>query len=57
MSLLSPKKNVVTDTSSPFSDFIRNAPSKEKKRVYTDVLKKAEEMQNDVVKRVRTASK
>jgi len=57
MSILSSKKKVVTDVSSPFSDFIRNAPSKEKKRVYTDVLKQAAEMQNDVIKRVRTASK
>jgi len=57
MSLLSSKKKVVTDVSSPFSDFIRNAPSKEKKRVYTDVLKKAAEMQNDVVKRARAAPK
>ncbi len=57
MSLSSSKKKVVTDVSSPFSDFIRNAPSREKKRVYTDVLEKAAEMQNNVVKRVRTASK
>ncbi len=57
MSLFSSKKKVITDVSSPFSDFIRNASSKEKKRVYTDVLKKATEMQIDMVKRARSASK
>lgn len=35
-------------TSSPFSEFIRNASSGEKKRVYTVVLKKAIERQNRV---------
>ncbi|MCF6363465.1 MAG: hypothetical protein L3J88_08995 [Gammaproteobacteria bacterium] len=57
MCLPSSKKKAEVDVSSPFSDFIRNAPSKEKKRVYADVLKKAAEMQNDVIKRVRSASK
>lgn len=57
MSLSSSKKKVVADVSSPFSDFIRNASSREKKRIYADVLEKAAEMQNNVVKRVRTASK
>ena len=32
--------------SSPFSDFIRNASSAEKKRIYTKVMKKASERQN-----------
>jgi hypothetical protein len=32
--------------SSPFSDFIRKATSGEKKKVYTEVLKKATERQN-----------
>ena len=35
--------------SSPFSEFIRNASSAEKKRVYGDVLKKAPERQNAVL--------
>lgn len=35
--------------STPFSDFIRNASSAEKKKVYTEVLKKATERQNAVV--------
>lgn len=52
----SSKKKVATDVSSPFSDFIRNAPSRKKKAVYTDVLEKAAEMQNTVVKRVRRTS-
>jgi hypothetical protein len=39
MSLFEKKK--FTPESTVFSDFIRNAPSSEKKRVYTEVLKKA----------------
>jgi hypothetical protein len=35
--------------STRFSEFIRNASSSEKKRVYTEVLKKASERQNAVV--------
>lgn len=42
--LLKPKPT----TSSPFSEFIRNASSAEKKRVYTEVLQKATERQNRV---------
>ncbi len=34
--------------STTFSDFIRNASASEKKRVYTEVLKKATERQNAV---------
>jgi hypothetical protein len=37
--------------STAFSEFIRNASAKEKKRVYTDVLKKATEKQNAVAHR------
>ena len=36
-----------------FSEFIRNAPSKEKKRVYNGVLKKATEDQNATLKMAR----
>lgn len=32
--------------STPFSDFIRNASSAEKKKVYSEVMKKAAERQN-----------
>ena len=57
MSILSSKKKTETAVSTPFSEFIRNAPSKKKKRIYKDVLDKATEMQNDVVKRVRCTTK
>lgn len=36
--------------SSPFSEFIRTASSAEKKRVYREVLKKATERQNRLLK-------
>lgn len=42
----STKREALRETA--FSDFIRNASSAEKKRVYTDVLKKATERQNAV---------
>ena len=35
--------------STPFSDFIRNASSREKKRVYEDVMKKATARQRRVL--------
>lgn len=35
--------------STPFSDFIRNASSAEKKKVYSEVMKKATERQNAVL--------
>jgi hypothetical protein len=41
--------------STPFSDFIRNASSAEKKRVYERVLKKATERQNRLVPKVAHA--
>lgn len=37
--------------SSKFSEFIRNASSAEKKKVYTDVLKRATERQNELRRR------
>lgn len=51
MSIFSKSKKLEAVESTTFSEFIRNASSKEKKRVYSDVLKKATEMQNDVIKR------
>ena len=36
----------------PFSDFIRNASSREKKRVYSHVLKNASKRQNELVEKV-----
>lgn len=41
--------------STPFSEFIRNASSAEKKRVYKRVLEKASESQNRVLARATTA--
>jgi hypothetical protein len=43
--------------STPFSDFIRNASSGEKKRIYTEVLKKATERQNTITERDARGSK
>lgn len=40
--------------SSPFSEFIRNASAEEKKRVYSDVLKRASERQREVIRRQKT---
>ncbi|MHB2137627.1 hypothetical protein ACX64L_06625 [Pseudomonas monsensis] len=37
------------DSRSPFADFIRNAKSKEKKRVYSEVLTEATKKQNEVM--------
>jgi hypothetical protein len=37
--------------STPFSDFIRNASAEEKKKVYTKVLRRASESQNQVIAR------
>ena len=41
--------------STPFSDFFRNAPSKDKKRVYARVLEKATERQQQQMSRVRAS--
>ncbi len=41
--------------STPFSEFIRNASSREKKRVYKHVLEKATESQNQVLAQVASA--
>lgn len=53
MSLFSKQKTL---ESTPFSEFIRNASSSEKKRVYTDVLKRAVERQDAVVQRRKEAA-
>lgn len=42
--------------STPFSDFIRNASSRDKKRVYADVLKKATEKQNSLIAKTTVAA-
>lgn len=43
--------------STQFSEFIRNASSEQKKRVYTEVLKKATERQNALVNSLAPNSK
>lgn len=43
-------------TSSDFSEFIRNASSAEKKKVYSDVIKRASERQTSV-KPARSATR
>jgi hypothetical protein len=43
------KKKIVKTTA--FADFIRNASSRDKKRVYTDVLKKATERQLFIIEK------
>jgi len=51
MSMFSKLKTV---KSTPFSDFIRNASSGKKKRVYSDVMKKATDRQLDIIKRANS---
>ena len=57
MSFFSKRKKTKTVISSAFSEFIRNASSGEKKRIYTDVLEKASKMQNEVIKQAKISSK
>jgi hypothetical protein len=38
-----------------FAEFIRSAPAREKKRVYSVVLKKATDRQLDVIRKAQTA--
>jgi hypothetical protein len=53
--MFSSKRKHKTSASTPFSEFIRNASSREKKRVYKQVLEKATESQNRILSRVATA--
>jgi hypothetical protein len=53
--MVSRKRKSKAVASTPFSEFIRNASSAEKKRVYKRVLKKASESQNRVLTRAGTA--
>ena len=50
------KRKPKSVASTPFSEFIRNASSAEKKRVYKRVLKKVSESQNRVLTRAGTAN-
>lgn len=42
------KKNKVESTS--LSDFVENTSSKDRKKIYTEVIKKASESQNQILK-------
>ena len=53
--MVSRKRKSKAVVSTPFSEFIRNASSKEKKRVYKHVLEKASESQNRVLDRAASA--
>lgn len=50
-----PKMEPVVST--PFSEFIRNASSAEKKRVYTQVMKRASERQNRLLAEITARKK
>jgi hypothetical protein len=52
MSLFRSKDAPPEVSSTPFSEFIRNASSEQKKRVYSKVLKRASEQQNEILARV-----
>ena len=43
--------------STPFSEFIRNAKAGEKKRVYVEVMQKATDRQNAVIRQFGVTSK
>jgi hypothetical protein len=43
-----------TLASTPFSDFFRNASSREKKRIYAGVLKRATERQENIIQKAKT---
>jgi hypothetical protein len=51
--MLSHKRKSKTVASTPFSEFIRNASSAEKKRIYKRVLEKVSESQNKLL--IKTA--
>lgn len=51
--MLSLKRKTKAVSSTPFSEFIRNVSSAEKKRVYQRVLEKVSESQNKVL--IKTA--
>lgn len=50
--MFSLKRKPKAVASTPFSEFIRNASSAEKKRVYKRVLEKASESQNRILARL-----
>ncbi|MFJ3470619.1 hypothetical protein [Pseudomonas sp. NPDC090201] len=46
-------KKLNTVKSTPISDFVRNATSEEKERVYQEVMKKAWERQDRIIEQAR----
>ncbi len=52
MSLFRFKDDHPDVSSTPFSEFIRTASSEDKKKVYSKVLRRASESQNEVLARV-----
>lgn len=50
--MLSLKRKSKTVASTPFSEFIRNASSAEKKRVYKRIMEKVSESQNLVLAKI-----
>jgi hypothetical protein len=57
MSLFRFKDDPPEVSSTPFSEFIRMASSEDKKKVYSKVLKRASERQNEVLARVEKKRK
>lgn len=43
------KSGSTKESTNPFADFIRNAKSEEKKRVYSEVLIEATKKQNEII--------
>lgn len=52
MTFFKSKVEIEIAESTPLSDFVRNASSEEKKKIYTSVLKRAANSQADVIERV-----
>ncbi len=52
MSLFRSKDDLPDVASTPFSEFIRTASSEDKKKVYSKVLRRASERQNEMLARV-----
>jgi hypothetical protein len=51
MSLFKSKDASPDVSSTPFSEFIRTASSEDKKKVYSKVLRRASEQQNEIIAR------
>lgn len=51
--MMAASEKLKTVKSTPFSDFVRNATSEEKERVYQEVMKKAWERQDRIIEKAR----